>query len=149
MEMTGPTGPHRAPGGRGSRQDPPPGGSRPVLELVGISKRSGAMQVLDEVSLSLWLRSTPQDESQTPAPSGLARDDLGPEAGRLPQLLDLHAGQRAVRLHVEVKDFPRFLSEITASEANRRWQQHMAEIMDPVLEQGTGFHERAGGGVTP
>ena len=41
--------------------------------------------------------------------------------------------------YMEVEDFDRFVREMARSEANRRWQEYMAPIMEIPLDPETGF----------
>jgi L-rhamnose mutarotase len=43
--------------------------------------------------------------------------------------------------YLEVADFDRMRRELAASEASRRWEAHMAPIMERAILPETGFHE--------
>lgn len=44
--------------------------------------------------------------------------------------------------YVEVDDFAAFRASMAASPVNARWQAEMADLIDPLTDPGTGFHER-------
>ena len=44
--------------------------------------------------------------------------------------------------YLEVDDFERFTTMMSASEANARWQPEMADLIDPLTDPATGFHRR-------
>ena len=44
--------------------------------------------------------------------------------------------------YLEVDDFDRFRTAMSASEANARWQPEMAALIDPLTDPDTGFHRR-------
>jgi L-rhamnose mutarotase len=43
--------------------------------------------------------------------------------------------------YLEVADFDRMQRELAASDASRRWEAHMAPIMERAILSETGFHE--------
>lgn len=43
--------------------------------------------------------------------------------------------------YLEVQDFDAFRRSLAASEASRRWEEHMAGIMERGILPETGFHE--------
>jgi L-rhamnose mutarotase len=44
--------------------------------------------------------------------------------------------------YLEVDDFARFREQMAATEINDRWQAEMAELIDPLTDPATGFHQR-------
>ena len=44
--------------------------------------------------------------------------------------------------YLEVDDFARFRAHMAATEINDRWQAEMAELIDPLTDPATGFHQR-------
>ena len=44
--------------------------------------------------------------------------------------------------YLEVDDFDAFRSTTAASPVNARWQAEMADLIDPLTDPATGFHER-------
>jgi L-rhamnose mutarotase len=44
--------------------------------------------------------------------------------------------------YLEVDDFARFRASMAASDVNDRWQAEMAELIDPLTDPATGFHQR-------
>ena len=44
--------------------------------------------------------------------------------------------------YLEVEDFARFRAHMAATEVNDRWQAEMAELIDPLTDPATGFHQR-------
>jgi L-rhamnose mutarotase len=44
--------------------------------------------------------------------------------------------------YMEVESFPRFLSIMSQSAVNERWQAYMLDVLDPMIDPGTGFHRR-------
>lgn len=44
--------------------------------------------------------------------------------------------------YLEVDDFSAFRASMAASPVNTRWQADMAEIIDPLTDPATGFHQR-------
>ena len=44
--------------------------------------------------------------------------------------------------YLEVEDFARFREQMAATEVNDRWQAEMAELIDPLTDPATGFHQR-------
>ena len=44
--------------------------------------------------------------------------------------------------YLEVDDFDRFRERMAATEVNDRWQTDMAELIDPLTDPATGFHQR-------
>jgi L-rhamnose mutarotase len=44
--------------------------------------------------------------------------------------------------YLEVDDFARFREQMAATEVNDRWQAEMAELIDPLTDPATGFHQR-------
>ena len=44
--------------------------------------------------------------------------------------------------YLEVEDFARFREQMAATEINDRWQAEMAELIDPLTDPATGFHQR-------
>jgi len=44
--------------------------------------------------------------------------------------------------YLEVDDFDAFRASMDASPVNARWQAEMAELIDPLTDPLTGFHER-------
>jgi L-rhamnose mutarotase len=44
--------------------------------------------------------------------------------------------------YLEVDDFARFRAQMAATEVNDRWQAEMAELIDPLTDPDTGFHQR-------
>lgn len=44
--------------------------------------------------------------------------------------------------YLEVDDFPAFTAAMADSEANARWQDEMAALIDPMTDPATGFHRR-------
>ena len=44
--------------------------------------------------------------------------------------------------YLEVDDFDRFTRQMAASDANGRWQDEMAALIDPLTDPDTGFHTR-------
>ena len=70
-----------------------------------------------------------------------------------PEMLDelraAGAGTYSIFLHgdelfgyLEVENFDRFRWHMAASEVNERWQAEMADLIDPLTDQATGFHRR-------
>ncbi len=43
--------------------------------------------------------------------------------------------------YMEVADFDRMRRELAAGEASRRWEEHMAPVMERAILPETGFHE--------
>jgi L-rhamnose mutarotase len=43
---------------------------------------------------------------------------------------------------MEVDDFAAFRTAMAATEVNDRWQAEMAELIDPLTDPETGFHQR-------
>ena len=44
--------------------------------------------------------------------------------------------------YLEVDDFPAFRALMAASPVNERWQTEMADLIDPLTDPATGFHQR-------
>jgi len=44
--------------------------------------------------------------------------------------------------YLEVDDFAAFRAFMAASPVNDRWQAEMAELIDPLTDPATGFHQR-------
>jgi L-rhamnose mutarotase len=44
--------------------------------------------------------------------------------------------------YLEVDDFAAFRAFMTASPVNERWQAEMADLIDPLRDPATGFHQR-------
>ena len=44
--------------------------------------------------------------------------------------------------YLEVDDFDSFREGMAATEVNDRWQAEMAELIDPLTDPATGFHQR-------
>lgn len=44
--------------------------------------------------------------------------------------------------YLEVEDFARFRGSMAASPVNDRWQAEMADLIDPLTDPVTGFHQR-------
>jgi L-rhamnose mutarotase len=44
--------------------------------------------------------------------------------------------------YLEVDDFAAFRASMAMSPINARWQVEMAELIDPLTDPATGFHER-------
>ena len=44
--------------------------------------------------------------------------------------------------YLEVADFAAFRAFMAASPVNTRWQAEMAELIDPLTDPATGFHQR-------
>jgi L-rhamnose mutarotase len=44
--------------------------------------------------------------------------------------------------YLEVDDFAAFRRSMAASPVNTRWQAEMAELIDPLTDPATGFHQR-------
>ncbi len=44
--------------------------------------------------------------------------------------------------YLEVEDFATFRVSMAASPVNDRWQAEMAELIDPLTDPATGFHQR-------
>jgi L-rhamnose mutarotase len=44
--------------------------------------------------------------------------------------------------YLEVDDFDAFRATMSASAVNDRWQAEMAELIDPLTDPATGFHQR-------
>jgi L-rhamnose mutarotase len=44
--------------------------------------------------------------------------------------------------YLEVDDFAAFRASMAASPVNARWQAEMAELIDPLTDTATGFHQR-------
>jgi len=44
--------------------------------------------------------------------------------------------------YLEVDDFARFRAAMAASPVDARWQAEMAELIDPLTDPATGFHQR-------
>lgn len=44
--------------------------------------------------------------------------------------------------YLEVDDFAAFRASMAASAVNARWQAGMAELIDPLTDPATGFHQR-------
>jgi L-rhamnose mutarotase len=44
--------------------------------------------------------------------------------------------------YLEVDDFAAFRASMAASPVNARWQAEMAELIDPLTDPATGFHQR-------
>lgn len=44
--------------------------------------------------------------------------------------------------YLEVDDFARFRRHMTQSAVNERWQADMADLIDPLTDPDTGFHQR-------
>jgi len=43
---------------------------------------------------------------------------------------------------MKVDDFDRFRASMDASPVNARWQAEMADLIDPLIDPATGFHQR-------
>ena len=43
---------------------------------------------------------------------------------------------------MQVENFRQFTETMARSDANRRWQAQMADILDPLTDPATGFHRR-------
>ncbi len=43
---------------------------------------------------------------------------------------------------MKVDDFDRFRASMDASPVNARWQAAMADLIDPLIDPATGFHQR-------
>jgi len=43
---------------------------------------------------------------------------------------------------MKVDDFHRFRATMDASPVNARWQAEMADLIDPMIDPATGFHQR-------
>jgi len=48
----------------------------------------------------------------------------------------------ALFAYLEVDDFTAFTEAMATSEANARWQEQMAALIDPLTDPATGFHRR-------
>ncbi len=44
--------------------------------------------------------------------------------------------------YLEVDDFSAFRAAMAASPVNARWQAEMADLIDPLTDPATGFHQR-------
>ena len=44
--------------------------------------------------------------------------------------------------YLEVDDFAAFRRSMSASSVNTRWQAEMSELIDPLTDPATGFHQR-------
>ena len=44
--------------------------------------------------------------------------------------------------YLEVDDFAAFRASMAASPVDARWQSEMAELIDPLTDPATGFHQR-------
>jgi L-rhamnose mutarotase len=44
--------------------------------------------------------------------------------------------------YLEVEDFTLFREQMAATEVNDRWQAEMADLIDPLTDPETGFHQR-------
>jgi L-rhamnose mutarotase len=44
--------------------------------------------------------------------------------------------------YLEVEDFAAFRAFMAAAPVNTRWQAEMAELIDPLTDPATGFHQR-------
>jgi L-rhamnose mutarotase len=44
--------------------------------------------------------------------------------------------------YLEVEDFEAFRAFMAAAPVNTRWQDEMAELIDPLTDPATGFHQR-------
>jgi L-rhamnose mutarotase len=44
--------------------------------------------------------------------------------------------------YMVVEDFERFRTTMDASPVNARWQAEMVELIDPLIDPATGFHQR-------
>jgi L-rhamnose mutarotase len=44
--------------------------------------------------------------------------------------------------YLEVDDFASFRATMAAAEINDRWQVEMADLIDPLTDPATGFHQR-------
>ena len=44
--------------------------------------------------------------------------------------------------YLQVDDFAAFRAAMAATEVNDRWQAEMAELIDPLTDPATGFHQR-------
>jgi L-rhamnose mutarotase len=44
--------------------------------------------------------------------------------------------------YLEVDDFAAFRASMAAQPVNDRWQDEMAELIDPLTDPATGFHQR-------
>ena len=44
--------------------------------------------------------------------------------------------------YLEVDDFTAFRASMSAGPVNTRWQAEMAELIDPLTDPATGFHQR-------
>jgi L-rhamnose mutarotase len=44
--------------------------------------------------------------------------------------------------YLEVDDFAAFTAAMAESQANARWQEEMAALIDPLTDPATGFHRR-------
>jgi L-rhamnose mutarotase len=44
--------------------------------------------------------------------------------------------------YMEVDDLDRFLRTMSASAVNARWQAEMVDLIDPMIDPGTGSHRR-------
>ena len=44
--------------------------------------------------------------------------------------------------YMVVDDFERFRATMDASPVNARWQAEMADLIDPLIDPATGFHQR-------
>jgi L-rhamnose mutarotase len=44
--------------------------------------------------------------------------------------------------YMMVDDFERFRAAMDASPVNARWQAEMVELIDPLIDPATGFHQR-------
>lgn len=44
--------------------------------------------------------------------------------------------------YLEVDDFAAFRASMAASPVNARWQAEMAELIDPLIDPATSFHQR-------
>ena len=44
--------------------------------------------------------------------------------------------------YLEVDDFDQFRRVLSESPVNARWQAEMADLIDPLIDPATGFHER-------
>ena len=46
------------------------------------------------------------------------------------------------RSYLEVDDFAAFRATMASQPVNERWQAEMAELIDPLTDPATGFHQR-------
>jgi L-rhamnose mutarotase len=50
--------------------------------------------------------------------------------------------ERDLFAYLEVEDFDAFTRYMAGSQANARWQDEMADLIDPLTDPATGFHRR-------